>query len=156
MKVLLFSLAALAAAPAWAGDHGLPGKTPGVYMTECGSCHAAYPPNLFSANDWRRTMARLDRHFASDASVDAASHKVLLAFLEAHAGRRPDSASAAEPRFTTGAWFVREHRKVPPAVWADKRVLSPSNCTACHKGADQGRYGEREISLPGVAYRDRD
>lgn len=156
MKHLLISLAALAAAPAWAGDHGLPANTPAAYKTECGSCHTAFPPALLAASDWRRTMAGLDKHFGTDASVDARTHAALLAFLERQAGRRAASPGTAEPRFTTGAWFVREHREVPPRVWKDPKVMGPTNCAACHKGADQGRYGERELSVPGMAYREHD
>jgi hypothetical protein len=156
MKRLLVGFAACAATLAWAGEHGLPVNTPAAYKTECGSCHAAFPPALLAASDWRKTMARLDRHFGTDASLDAPTHGRLAKYLEDHAGRRAASTKADEPRFTTGAWFVREHREVPTRVWSDLRVKTPSNCGACHKGADQGRYGEREIQIPGLGRRDHD
>ena len=42
-----------------------------AWQTECGSCHAAYPPRLLTAQSWRTIVKGLDRHFGVDASVDA-------------------------------------------------------------------------------------
>jgi hypothetical protein len=39
---------------------------------------------------------------------------------------------------------------VPASIWKDPRVKSPANCGACHRGAEQGRYGERELEVPGM------
>lgn len=156
MKRILIGLASCVATLAWSGDHGLPANTPAAYQSECGSCHAAFPPALLNASDWRKTMARLDRHFGTDASLDAPIHGLLAKYLEDNAGRRASPSIAAEPRFTTGAWFVREHREVPARVWNDPRVKTPTNCSACHKDADQGRYGDRELQVPGMARREHD
>lgn len=127
---------------------GLPTDTPAAYKTECGSCHAPYPPGLLSGPDWKKTLTGLDRHFGTDASLDSKTTATLSVWLERHAGRRPAGKEAA-PRITTSAWFKHEHDEVPAPVWQDTRVKSPANCTACHQGADQGRYGERELSIPG-------
>jgi hypothetical protein len=35
---------------------------------------------------------------------------------------------------------VREHRKVAADRWGNPSVKSKANCTACHKGAEQGIY----------------
>jgi hypothetical protein len=153
MKRFLISLATLTCLPAWGDNIGLPTNTPGAYKTECGSCHAPYPPALLSAADWRKTMANLGQHFGTDASLDAKTQSGLQSFLEANAGRRAATGKGAEARFTTGAWFVREHREVPAQVWKDPKVQSAANCGACHKGADQGRYGERELAMPGAGRR---
>jgi hypothetical protein len=121
------------------------------YKAECGSCHVAFPPALLSKADWRKTLAGLDRHFGTDASLDAASRAILQPYLEGRAGPRLAPGAAAEPRMTTTAWFKREHGEVPARVWNDARIKSAANCAACHQGAEQGRYDEAEIVLPGQA-----
>ncbi|NTV97532.1 MAG: hypothetical protein HGA75_19360 [Thiobacillus sp.] len=116
----------------------------------------AASPGLLSAADWKATMAGLDKHFGTDAGLDTKPAAEIAAWLEKNASKRIESG-AKEPRLTTTAWFKREHREVAAKTWQDSRVKSPANCAACHKGADQGRYGEREIDIPGVGpYRERD
>jgi mono/diheme cytochrome c family protein len=149
MKRLLLALTALAALPAQADRLGLPAAMPAAYTSECGSCHTPFPPALLSAADWKRTLAGLDRHFGSDAGLDAATAADISAWLGRNAGRRGD-VGGKEPRITASAWFVRKHDEVPARVWRDPRVKSAANCAACHPRADQGGYGERDIVMPGV------
>lgn len=125
---MLFALAAL---PVAADDVRLP-SNPG-YRTECGSCHVAYPPQLLPAESWRKLMERLDRHFGSDASLDARTSGEIGRFLAANAGRR-DPPPGAEPRITETRWFRKEHAGEIPAG------RNPADCLACHKGAEEGIY----------------
>lgn len=156
MRRTLIILAGLIALPVWASEHDRAVPLTATYKTECGSCHTPFPPGLLSAADWKTTMAGLDKHFGTDASLDAKTTGEIAAWLERNAGRRIQSGDP-EPRITTTAWFKREHREVPAKAWQDSRIKSAANCAACHKGADQGRYGEREINIPGVGpYRERD
>jgi hypothetical protein len=111
------------------------------YRSECGSCHVPYPPQLLPAVSWRELMARLDRHFGSDASLDAKMNEEISRYLAANAGRR-DPPSGAEPRITETRWFRKEHREVPAARWRDPAVKSPANCGACHALAEQGNYDD--------------
>ena len=148
MKRSLFILAALATLPAWAERVGLPAGMPPAYKAECGGCHTPFPPGLLSAAAWQTTIAGLDKHFGTDASLDARTAGEIAAWLQRNASRGMDPIGK-EPRLTTTAWFTREHREVPARTWRDSRIKSAVNCAACHQGADQGRYGEREISVPG-------
>ncbi len=153
MKSIAFLLAACVALPALAEESGrAPAMTP-LYKSECGSCHVAYPANLLGKADWRRLMAGLDRHFGSDASLDAKSTAQIQAYLERNAGSSARLKSGREPRISTTAWFTKKHDEVPPRAWQDPRVKSAANCAACHRGAEQGRYGEREIAIPGMGRR---
>jgi hypothetical protein len=124
-------LLALAALPAAADDVRLPPHP--AYRTECGSCHVAYPPQLLPKDAWRNLMARLDRHFGSDASLDPKAQEDIGRFLAANAGRRA-SPAGPEPRITETRWFRQEHRNEIPAG------KNPADCGACHKGADRGIY----------------
>jgi hypothetical protein len=153
MKHLAIGFAVLLATSAFAsGDATLAPLTP-VYKKECGSCHAPFPPALLGAADWKKTMAGLEKHFGTDASLDAGVAHEISAWLERNAGRGVGASTSVEPRLTATRWFVREHDEVPARVWKDSRVKTPANCGACHKGADQGRYGERELVVPGMARR---
>ena len=141
----LAALLGLAALPAAADKPRLPPNP--AYMAECGSCHVPYPPKLLPAQSWRALMARLDRHFGSDASLDAKTSEEISRYLAAHAGRR-DAPAGAEPRITETRWFAREHDEVPAALWKGAAVKSPANCAACHTRADEGDYSERTLRLP--------
>jgi len=149
MKRVLLILTVAFALPAHADNVGLPAKMPAAYKSECGGCHTAFPPGLLSAANWRQTMADLEKHFGTDASLDAKTSTEISAWLERNAGRRSVSTDKA-PRITTTAWFIGKHDEMPARVWKDNRIKSAANCAACHPGADQGRYGEREINVPGL------
>jgi len=101
------------------------------YRSECGSCHVAYPARLLPPASWQQLMAGLDRHFGSDASLDARAHEEISRYLAANAGRRAPPPGA-EPRITATRWFLKEHGV----------VKNPSNCIACHAGAEQGNYDD--------------
>lgn len=118
-----------------------------AYRAECASCHIAYPPQLLPAASWRAIMRGLDKHFGSDASVDANTAAAIERYLVTNAGR--GSASAKPPlRISETAWFKREHDEVAAAVWQRKSVGGPANCGACHTKADQGDYSEDNIRIP--------
>ena len=119
------------------------------YKAECASCHLAYPPGMLPAASWQRLMSNLQRHFGTDASVDAAAAKELSAWLSANAGtdRRVRDAPP-EDRITRSAWFIREHHEVSAATWQRPAIKGAANCAACHTRADQGDFSERSIRIP--------
>jgi hypothetical protein len=119
------------------------------WKAECGSCHVAYPARLLPAESWKALMAGLDKHFGSDASLDAATTTEILAFLEKNASqRKPDPAVKPQLRITETNWFKREHDEVPAATWKNPLVKSAANCAACHIQAEQGDFNEHSIRLP--------
>jgi diheme cytochrome c len=119
------------------------------WKTECGSCHIAYPPQLLPAESWGRVMSGLDRHFGTDASIDPAAGAEIAAFLERHAGSGRGARGPGDSlRITETAWFVHEHDELSPAVWKRAAVKSAANCAACHAGAEQGDFRERNIRIP--------
>ena len=102
-------------------------------------------------------MAGLNRHYGTDASLDAALTKQIEAWLLAHAGTsRKAGGSPPEDRITRSAWFDHEHRRVQAATWRLPSVKSAANCTACHAGADQGDYDDDRLRVPaGLSTRQR-
>lgn len=126
------------------------------YKEECGSCHVPYPPQLLPADSWRSLMGGLDKHFGSNATLEASVAKEITQFLVANAGRSGQSPSAGAKgptlRITETAWFKREHRDghdgLSASVWQSAAVKAPANCAACHREAGEGNYSERGIRIP--------
>jgi len=120
-----------------------------AYVQECGACHTAYPPALLPKESWQRLMGSLDKHYGTDASLDAAAQKSIGDWLVARAGTGKRARSAPpEDRITRSDWFVREHREVPKAAWSRPAIKSASNCGACHQGAAEGDYDEDSVRIP--------
>ena len=117
------------------------------WKAECGSCHMAYSPELLPAASWSRIMAGLDRHFGTDASLDAASAAEIGAFLERNAGRRL-GAGEGTLRITETRWFQHKHDEVAATTWSNPRVKSAANCAACHGGAARGDFDEHRVRIP--------
>ncbi|HUW25892.1 MAG TPA: diheme cytochrome c [Gallionella sp.] len=124
-------------------------QTNAKFQQECTSCHIAYVPGLLPAESWRRMMAGLDKHFDSDASLDAEDNKEITAFLVNNASNRW-SAPTSPLRITESAWFKHKHdsREIDPAVWKNPKVQSPANCGACHPQAERGNFNEHDIRIP--------
>ena len=151
MKRYLLLLAAVIPVAAQADKLRMPADAPPSFQAECASCHVAFPPALLVADDWKRVMASLDKHYGDNASLDDKVRRELEDFLVRNAGAGKRVVGAGDPpRMTATGWFKREHRKVAEAVWKDKRVGSAANCAACHPRAEAGSYSEREIVIPGV------
>ncbi|GIL05602.1 cytochrome C [Betaproteobacteria bacterium PRO7] len=117
------------------------------YVAECGSCHLAYPPGLLSAASWGQVMQGLERHFGSDASVDAATHAHIDRYLREHAGAERKFGTSAL-RISETRWFRKEHDEVPAGAWRSATVKSAANCGACHVAAEKGDYSERGVRVP--------
>jgi hypothetical protein len=146
MWIVGVAMAAMLAVDAAAAARDDPAVAQASWRNECGGCHVAYPPRLLPAASWRALIASLDRHFGTDASLDAATAAPILAYLEANAGR--GGADAATTRITETRWFRREHAEVASAVWSRAAIGSRGNCSACHRQAEQDDFSERSVRIP--------
>lgn len=126
----------------------MPREPDKTWLDECGSCHVAYPPSMLTADNWRRMMDGLDKHFGANASLDAASAAKIAAFLERNASTRGERNASNTLRITDTRWFAHKHDEVSPATWRDPKVKSAANCVACHTDTDSGLYKERNIVMP--------
>jgi nitrate/TMAO reductase-like tetraheme cytochrome c subunit len=94
-------------------------------------------------------MSGLDKHFGTDASLDAATAAEILLFLENNASqRKPDLAQKPQLRITETRWFISKHDEVSGRTWKNPKVKSAANCAACHTQAESGDYSERNIRIP--------
>jgi hypothetical protein len=141
---------ALAATTALADRMPMPADAPAEFKTECGSCHLAFPPVLLTSRDWQKVMASLEKHYGDNASLDNAINARIRDFLVRNAGEDRRVRDAGDPpRITRTAWFRHEHDEVSANTWRDPGVKSAANCAACHRRAEQGSFGERDIVMPG-------
>jgi nitrate/TMAO reductase-like tetraheme cytochrome c subunit len=124
------------------------------WKAECGACHVNYPPDLLPAESWRALMSGLDKHFGSDASLDAATAREISGFLEQNAGGEKFASqmfvSRGKPvlRITETRWFRNKHDEVSKRDWGNPKVKSPANCSACHTQAESGNYSEHSVRIP--------
>lgn len=119
------------------------------WQAECGSCHVAFPPRMLPAESWREMMSGLNKHFGTDASLEAPVAFEIGAFLEKNASTRKHEPTAKPLlRITETRWFIHEHDEVSDSVWKNPKVKSPANCSACHIQAERGNYSERNIRIP--------
>ncbi len=119
------------------------------YQQECAACHLAYPPGMLPAASWQRLMGGLDKHFGTDASLDAASIKEISTWLNANAGTYKRVREVPpNDRITQSAWFIRKHDEIPAATWKRASIKSAANCTACHTQADKGDFDEDHVRIP--------
>jgi len=124
-------------------------NVPEPYTQECSGCHIAYQPNLLPARAWQNIMSNLERHYGTDASLDAELVQQLGTWLRENAARGHHSnASPPEDRITQTGWFYKKHRTIDASVWRLKSVKSAANCQACHAQAEQGRYDDDDLILP--------
>jgi len=120
-----------------------------AYQSECGACHAAFPPRLLRPADWTRVLGSLDHHYGVDASLDPQTLGVVGSHLGVKAPTAASDASAKTlPRITTSPWFREEHDEISASTWTLPAVKTPANCAACHAGAERGDFDEDSVRLP--------
>jgi nitrate/TMAO reductase-like tetraheme cytochrome c subunit len=144
---MFMAAGAVLSASAMADSHFSSAKN-ATWQAECGSCHVTYPPSMLPAESWRAVMSGLDKHFGTDASVDAKTAAEIGAFLEKNAGRSRWTAAKPTLRVTETRWFQHEHDEVSAVVWKSPKVKTPSNCAACHSGAEQGNFDDDDVRIP--------
>jgi len=140
---------ALLAMPVSAAKMTMPSGAPKSYEAECASCHMAYPPGLWGQKNWQSMMSGLDKHFGTDASLDAKTQAEITQWLIKNAAARQKYAAfAPENRITKTAWFIRKHDEVNADVWKRAGIKSPANCSACHADAVKGDFEEDRVRIP--------
>jgi hypothetical protein len=139
-------------APAARAEHGeRAGRAPALalYAQECGACHAAFPAGMLPRPSWARIMGQLERHYGTDATLDATTARTIAAWLDANGGTsRRAAEEPPEDRITRAAWYQRKLRKVPAQTWKSPAVKSAANCAACHRGAPEGGFDEHDVRIP--------
>ena len=127
-----------------------------TYAEECGSCHMAYPAMLLPQQSWRNIMAGLEDHFGENAELDDATRGEIEDYLVLESGRESykklfrNLGNATPLRITELPYFVHEHDEIPARfITGNEQVKSLSQCNACHRDAERGRFDEDDVVIPG-------
>jgi hypothetical protein len=129
------------------------------YAEECGACHFAYQPGLLPAAAWTQMMNDLADHFGENAELSDEPRQALTAYLTANAADVKPSevyyelagrGAVTTLRISELSGFRHEHREIPRRMVEDNpEVQSFSQCARCHTDAEQGRYDEHQVMIPG-------
>jgi hypothetical protein len=128
----------------------------------------AYQPGLLPGDAWTQIMspAGLSDHYGDDASLADDVRADITAFLlnnsadQAERSRSRAFAVSANPtasgrgtrlpRITETRYFMHEHDEIPARlVTGNPEVGSFSQCNSCHRGAAEGVFNEKQVSIPG-------
>jgi cytochrome b len=161
------AMAAVLAVGALAWFHDAPQKSASralpmdaTWRSECGGCHLAYHPSLLPARSWDRMLAEQSTHFGEDLALSPETVARLRAFAAGHAAEALESpvawkmattipAGEAPLRIGETPYWKERHARLDAATW--KRVHD-SDCGACHRDAEAGRFAPRAIDFdPGKA-----
>ncbi len=137
---------------------GVPDMPPNAaFAEECGACHNVFHPSLLPRASWTAIMADLPHHFGEDASLPVTRRNEIAAYLESYAAEAWDTLPARrfsqvfsdDPlRITASPGWARLHRHVDAAAFALPAVRSKTNCLACHRDAESGRFAPQSIAIP--------
>jgi len=130
------------------------------YLTECGSCHLAYPAKLLNAESWQAILSGLDDHFGENAELATLELNQIQDYLVRYAAdnssyqnRRyssTDDSTGLRLRITEQPFFIRKHDEIPTRIVADNpQVGSFSQCDSCHSRAVEGNFDEDQVNIPG-------
>lgn len=132
-----------------------------LYKTECGSCHFAYQPGWLPSRSWTKMMGELDHHFGDNAELSLESQTTITVYLvsesaDNHPHRksrkilRSVGADAVPQRVSTLSYMQRKHDEISGRyIQGNPKVRSLSNCVACHRQAEKGRFDEHGVNIPG-------
>lgn len=129
-----------------------------VYKEQCGSCHFAYQPELLPSGGWKKILAEPDKHFGESLNLNTETKAAITGYLETNAAEHSNTKIAAKIikslrgqipiRITDIPYIQKKHRKIGSDTLKRKSIGSLSNCSACHKKAEQGNYDEDYVSIP--------
>ncbi|MBM3301621.1 MAG: diheme cytochrome c [Deltaproteobacteria bacterium] len=129
-----------------------------TYKDACGACHFPYQPWLLPSGSWRKLLSSIKDHFGQTVDLEAESKRVIEINLADNAAEKSHMKKARKIvrslkgdtplRITEVPCIRRKHRDIPPEVFTRKAVGSLSNCSACHKTADQGIYDDDYVTIP--------
>jgi len=129
-----------------------------VYKEQCGACHFAYQPELLNSDGWKKILASPDNHFGQSFDLNSEAKGVITGYLETNAAEKSRSEISHKiiksldrqipMRITEIPYIRKKHRKIDPAVVKRQSIGSLSNCSACHKKAENGYYDDDAAVIP--------
>lgn len=139
-----------------------------VYYSECGSCHAPYPPFMLPDTSWERIRGGLSNHFGEEISptmkkgenrISLNDQTVAFNFLNKHSADKSTremsvkvmkSLDGARGRksITKIKYWKDAHANIPIEVFKSEKIKRKANCFACHKNFEKGMMEDIDIKIP--------
>ena len=129
-----------------------------AYEETCGACHFAYQPGLLPSGSWKKILAGLREHFGEAVELAPSARDDILGYLTANAAENSPSKRSRKimrslggrtpTRITDIPCIRHEHHEIRSNVFERKSIGSMSNCSACHRTADQGVYDDDHVVIP--------
>lgn len=136
-----------------------------LYRAECGSCHFAYSPGMLPERSWKWMMGSLGTHYGESVKLSAANTDALTKYLVDNAADKSKfhgsqifmvrlSESTVPKRVTHIPHMLTLHRVVVDAIGRSNKVQVRrlTNCGACHTRAEEGSFGQGEVSIAGLPW----
>ena len=128
------------------------------YKETCGGCHFAYQPGLLPSSSWAKLLGSLDDHFGQTLDIDSETLATLTDYLGVNGADKSSSKRAAKimrsigggvPTRITDVPYIREkHHEISSDILSRKSIGSLSNCSACHRTAENGVYDDDFVEIP--------
>lgn len=129
-----------------------------TYRETCGACHFTYQPGLLPSRSWKKILKGLEEHFGDPVDLEPDIKATIERYLLANAAEYSSGECAVKVlrsvkgqtpgRVTEVPCFIRKHHEISPDVVKRESIGSLSNCTACHKTAEQGIYDDDQVVIP--------
>jgi len=130
-----------------------------LWRSECGDCHFAFHPTLLPKRSWQKIFAEQHEHFGDDLDLDDDTLNELLEFHLKYSAESGLTEPARKILFYTPEnetpirvsethYVEDKHAEIDPSYWKHEKVLSKSNCAACHLDAKEGTYEDSDMRLP--------
>ena len=140
------------------GSKSLKAVSNETYKKECGDCHFAYPPELLPSASWANIMKNLGDHFDEELEIAEADQKTISTYLAANGAEKSGArlsvklmGSLRNPtpdRITEIPYISEQHHKISEKVLRRESIQSLSNCSACHRTAEEGLFDEDTVKIP--------
>ena len=104
-------------------------------------------------------MNGLEDHFGENAELDDETRQSIESYLisSVSAGKGKyrkmlrNLGNKTPLRITQLPYFIHEHDEIPSRfIQRNDKVVSLSQCNACHNGAEKGWFDEDDVVIPGV------
>jgi len=131
-----------------------------TYVSECASCHLAYPSDFLPKRSWKKMMKGLKNHFGDNAELDKAEHKYILDFLVKNAAEGSTNKRAVKIlrymdkgktplRISKLKYILKKHDDLSDKhIKNNPKVKTLSNCKVCHREAEKGLFDDDDVVIP--------
>jgi hypothetical protein len=113
---------------------------------------------LLPSTSWAQLLASLDDHFGQPLDIDPEALTTLTGYLKESgadkssnrlSGKIMKSLEGSVPTRIADVPYIRDkHHEISSDVFNRKSIGSFSNCSACHRTAENGVYDDDFVEIP--------